>query len=134
MGDRPAAERAEGRVRASETFKAVLDTYMAGQRNELKPHSYVLKEPHLLKHCRSFHSLALTKIDRRAVASKLASVESKSSPVESNRTRASLSAFYTLCISEGYVETNPVTGTNRRGEKARDRTLTDAELNQCLLG
>jgi hypothetical protein len=26
MGDRPAAERAEGRVRASETFKAVLDT------------------------------------------------------------------------------------------------------------
>ena len=48
MGDRPAAERAEGRVRASETFKAVLDTYMAGQRNELKPHSYVLKEPHLI--------------------------------------------------------------------------------------
>ena len=42
MGDRPAAERAEGRVRASETFKAVLDTYMAGQRNELKPHSYGL--------------------------------------------------------------------------------------------
>jgi hypothetical protein len=28
MGDRPAAERAEGRVRASETFKALLDTYM----------------------------------------------------------------------------------------------------------
>ena len=131
MGDRPAAERAEGRVRASETFKAVLDTYMAGQRNELKPRSYVLKERPLLKHCRSFHSLALTEIDRRAVASKL---ESKSGPVESNRTRASLSAFYTWCISEGYAETNPVTGTNRRGEKARDRTLTDAELNQCFLG
>ena len=40
-----------GRVRASETFKAVLDTYMAGQRNELKPRSYVLKERHFLKHC-----------------------------------------------------------------------------------
>jgi hypothetical protein len=51
MGDRPAPERAEGRVRASETFKAVLDTYMAGQRNELKPRSYVLKERHFLKHC-----------------------------------------------------------------------------------
>ena len=87
---------------------------MTGQRNELKPRSYVLKERHLLKHCRSFHPLALTKIDRRAVASKLASVESKSGPVESNRTRASLSAFYTWCISEGYAETNPVTGTNRR--------------------
>jgi len=39
----PRPRRAEGRVRASETFKAVLDTYMAGQRNELKPRSYVLK-------------------------------------------------------------------------------------------
>ena len=67
---------------------------------------------------RFFHSLALTKIDRRAVGSKLASVEPKSGPVESNRTRASLSAFYTWCISEGYAETNPVTGTNRRGEKS----------------
>jgi hypothetical protein len=102
MGDRPAAERAEGR--ASETFKAVL----AGQRNELKPRSYVLNERHLLKHCCSFHFLALTKIDRRTLASKLASVESKSGPVESNRMRASLSAFYTWCISEGYAETIPL--------------------------
>ena len=68
------------------------------------------------------------------MASKLASVESKPGPVESNRTRASLSAFYTWCINEGYAETNPVTGTNRRGEKARDRMLTDAELRGDLGG
>jgi hypothetical protein len=49
MGDRPAAERAEGRVRASETFKKVLDTYMAG----LDLHCTPLLRPRLPNRSRS---------------------------------------------------------------------------------
>jgi integrase len=128
LGQDPAGDRVEHRVRAGETFKAVLDTYMAGQRDQLKPLSYVQKERHLLKHCRSLHVLPLIKVDRRTVAAKLAAIATKSGPIESNRVRASLSAFYSWCISEGYSEVNPVTGTNRRAEKPRDRVLTDSEL------
>ena len=128
LGEDPAGAKAEGRVRAGETFKAILDTYMTGQRDALKPLSYVQKERHLLKHCAALHPLPLIKIDRRTVAAKLAKVATKSGPIESNRVRASLSAFFSWCISEGYAEVNPVTGTNRRTEKTRDRVLTDTEL------
>jgi integrase len=128
LGEDPAGDKAESRVRAGETFKAVLGDYMAQQRNQLRPISYVQKERHLLKHCRSLHGLPLAKIDRRTVAAKLATVATKSGPVQANRTRGSLSAFFNWCISEGYVENNPVTGTNRRQEKSRDRVLSDADL------
>jgi integrase len=128
LGEDPAGDKAENRIRAGETFKAVLDTYMAGQRDQLKPLSYVQKERHLLKHCHALHVMPLIKIDRRTVAAKLAKVAARSGPIESNRVRASLSAFFSWCISEGYIEANPVTGTNRRAEKTRDRILSDAEL------
>jgi integrase len=128
LGEDPAGEKAESRIRAGESFDAILRPYLVQQRDQLKPLSYVQKERHLVKHCRSLHALPLVKIDRRAIAAKLAKVAANSGPIEANRVRASLSAFYTWCISEGYAEDNPVTGTNRRQEKSRDRTLSDSEL------
>ena len=53
---------------------------------------------------------------------------SGSGPVEANRVRASLSAFFAWCIGEGLLDNNPATGTGRRPERSRDRVLTDAEL------
>jgi integrase len=128
LGQDPAGDKAESRVRAGETFKAVLDGYMAQQRNQLKPLSYTQKERHLLKHCKALHVLPLAKIDRRTVAAKLAKVETKSGPIEANRVRASLSAFFTWCIGRGFADANPVVGTERRPEKSRDRVLADSEL------
>jgi integrase len=128
LGQDPAGEKAEGRVRAAESFKAILDVYMAGQRKQLKSLSYVQKERHLLKHCSALHGLPLVKVDRRAVAAKLAKVEARSGPIEANRVRASLSAFFNWCISEGYLDHNPVVGTNRRPEKSRDHVLSDSDL------
>ena len=48
-----------------------------------------------------------------------------------NRVRASLSAMFTWGIKEGLVLANPVTLTNKRQEKSRDRVLVDAEL-RCI--
>jgi integrase len=128
LGQDPAGDKAESRVRSAETFKAVLDVYMTGQRAQLRPVSYLQKERHLLKHARGLHHLLLAKIDRRLIAGKLSKIETNSGPIESNRVRASLSAFFAWAICEGYLENNPVTGTARRNEKARERVLTDAEL------
>jgi integrase len=128
LGQDPAGDKAESRIRSDETFEAILRTYLARQRGQLKPLSYGQKERHLLRNCRPFHTLPLVKIDRRTVAAKLAKVTAKSGPYESNRTRASLSAFFTWCISEGYVDANPVIGTNRNDEITRDRVLTNDEL------
>jgi integrase len=128
LGADPASEKAESRIRAGETFEAVLRVYLARQRDRLKPLSYVQKERHLVKHCRALHTLQLVKLDRRTVAAKLAKVAAKSGPVESNRVRASLSAFFSWCIAQGFIDSNPVVGTERRPEKSRDRVLSPAEL------
>jgi integrase len=128
LGADPAGEKAESRLRAGETLEAVLHVYLAQQRSKLKPLSYTQKERHLVKHCRPLHGLALAKVDRRAVAAKLTKIATRSGPVEANRVRASLSAFFSWCIKQGFADTNPVVGTAREKENSRDRVLTGAEL------
>jgi integrase len=128
LGQDPAGDKAESRVRSAESFDAILRLYLAQQRSELKPLSYTQKERHLVKHCRALHALPLIKVDRRTIAAKLATVTTKSGSVEANRVRASLSAFYSWCISQGFADNNPVVGTARHHEKSRERVLTDAEL------
>ena len=99
----------------------MLCVYLAQQRDRLKPLSYVQKERHLVaKRCRVLHTLQLVKVDRRTVAAKLAKVAAKSGPVESNRVRASLSAFFSWCIAQGFIDSNPIVGTKHQpGEIAR---------------
>jgi integrase len=128
LGTDPAGEKIEGRARAAETMEAALRSYLAQKRGEVRPGSYTGIERHLVKHCRRLHGLQLAKIDRRAVAATLSTIASKSGPIEANRVRASLSAFYAWCLREGLTDTNPVIGTGRRPEKSRERLLSDAEL------
>jgi integrase len=128
LGEDPAGMKAEGRARAAETMDAALRVYMARQRERLKPLSYRQAERHLVKHCRPFHGLQLSRIDRRAIAARLSAIASESGPIEANRVRTSLSAFFAWAMREGLVEANPVLGTERRPERSRDRVLADAEL------
>src|SRR5262249_39084742 len=128
LGGDPAGQKTESRIRAAETLGAILQVYLQHQRTGVKPGSFRQLERHLVKHCRALHCLQLAKVDRRAVAARLVAVATKSGLVESNRVRASLAAFYSWCISQGFAETNPVVGTARHQEKSRERVLTDAEL------
>src|SRR5262249_24895718 len=128
LGGDPAGDKAESRTRAAETLGAILLTYLEHKRARVKPGSFRQLERHLAKHCRALHGLQLAKVDRRAVAARLTAVASKSGLVEANRVRASLAAFFSWCISQGFAETNPVIGTKRNQEKSRERVLSDAEL------
>jgi integrase len=128
LGGDPAGQKTESRIRAAETLGAILQIYLEHQRRTVKPGTFRQLERHLLKHCRALHGLQLAKVDRRAVAARLSAVATKSGLVESNRVRASLAAFYSWCISQGFAETNPVVGTTRHQEKSRERVLIDAEL------
>ncbi len=73
--------------------------------------------------------LRLAEIDRRTIAVRLAEIEEASGPIARNRVRSSLSAFFAWAITEGFIETNPVTGTGKADEGgSRERVLTEAEL------
>jgi integrase len=114
----------------AETFGAEIERYLERRRSSLKPRSFGQVEYHLRKQSAPLANLRLADIDRRAIASLLAKIESDSGPISRNRVRSSLSAFFTFAIAEGLVDgANPVAGTLKVDEGgSRDRVLTQEEL------
>jgi integrase len=129
LGGDPVADKATARARAGETFGALLPRYLERQRARMKPRSYQETERHLTTHAKALHSLPIDGIDRRAVATRLATLAKASGPAAANRVRASMSGFFTWLAREGYVDANPVAFTNKAVENgARARVLADDEL------
>jgi len=127
LGIDPAAQKAEARVRASETFEAIARKYLAFQKQRMKPRSYVEVERHI-RHCKSLHGMPLGSVSQARVAKLLGDIAEKSGPVAANRVRATISAFYTWARGEGLTQENPAAFTNKRDEKDRDRVLSNDEL------
>jgi integrase len=128
LGQDPASDKADAKVRLAETLGAAIKLYLARQKGRVKPRSLVEIERHLLVHLRSLHSLPLAKIERRTIASRLSEIEQASGNRTRNSVRATLHALYAWAIQEGMAEVNVVTGTSRAPEKSRDRVLSTNEL------
>lgn len=128
LGGDPSGEKAENRLRAGDTMAAALAAYIPYQKARLKPLSLVQNERHLLKHCRPLHGMQLAKIDRRTVATRMTAIAAKSGPIESNRVRSSLAAFFSWATREGLADNNPAAGGSRAPERSRNRVLTNDEL------
>lgn len=133
LGGDPAGEKDHARLKAGETFEAIVKPYLEHKRGELRERSYVDVERHLKSHAKPLHRMQFEKITRRDVASCIASIKphkrfGTSGTVTRNRVRASLSGFFAWAIGEGLIESNPVVGTNRSEEKVRERVLTPAEI------
>lgn len=128
LGQDPAGEKLEGRVRAAETFEAVLKGYLPHVRTRQRDRTLKETERHLLVYCKPLHSLQIVKIDRRAIATRLSEIASASGAVTSNRVRASLSAFFGWCLRQGLLDVNPTAGTGREIEFSRIRVLDDGEI------
>jgi len=91
LGQDPAGAKAESRAHADETFGACVQLFLAWQRGRVK--SFRDVERHLVRNLAALHNLPLTKIDQRTIAAQLARI-SACSPIQANRTRASLSKFF----------------------------------------
>jgi integrase len=130
LGGDPAGEKSHARLKAAETFDAIIKLYLEHQRLQLRPSSLVNLQHHLNVHAKPLHRLQLEKITRRDIAACITSVKTNSGVVISNRVRTSLSGFFSWAMGEGLAENNPVIGTNRSEEKSRDRVLDFDELRQ----
>jgi integrase len=128
LGRDPAGEKATNKVRADETFGAILPTYLARQRERLRTSAYREVERHLHVHVRRLHPQSLVDITRRDIATTLSTLGATKSGATVNRIRTSLSTFFTWCMREGLLEANPAVFTDRRPETSRDRLLTAGEL------
>jgi integrase len=133
LGRDPAVERAQARVKAAETFGALLPRFLERQQAKQRPNSYKETQRYLSSHAKPLHELPVESVERRTIASLLAEVEKLSGPVAANRARAALSAYFNWLAREGYISTNPVSFTNKAIEAgARARTPDEDELRVVL--
>jgi integrase len=128
LGQDPAGLRAESRARADETFGACVTLFLAWQRGRVK--SFRDVERHLVRNLAALHNLPIVKIDQRTIAAQLARISARGSPIQGNRTRASLSKFFNWACGEGLTENNPAAFCNRNPERSRDRVLSRGELKR----
>jgi integrase len=133
LGRDPANEKKRCQIQAGNTFGKLVETYLNLRIKELRPRSYVEVKRHLEVNSKPLHVLPLEAIDQRAIAGRLTVVAEENGFVVVNRVRSSLSAMFGWAMKEGLAATNPVTNTNKRQEKSRDRVLTDAELRTVWL-
>ena len=129
-GKDPAAQKAEAKEGAKQTFKAVADDYLAVldarvEAGELRPRSLVEIKRHLLKHFKPLHRLVISSISRATVATRLREIAKQNGPGAADRTRSNVSTFFAWAIGEGICEINPVDGTNRQVNEyvERERSL-----------
>jgi integrase len=125
LGEDPAGDKADAKVKASETFEAVAKRFLDYKRERLRPSSYPETERHLLKHARLLHPIQLEKITRRDIATVIGAVRGLPT---GNRVRSSLSSLFSWAMAQGLLEANPVSGTLKNDERSRERVLSPAEL------
>jgi integrase len=83
---------------------------------------------HLTVHARTLHNRPVETITRGEIAALLSHAARVTGMVQSNRLRATLSAFFAWCMLEHELLANPVIGTRMLPETSRERVLSEQEL------
>jgi integrase len=124
------AEREAARARSGDTLKVMIDIYLERRaKPRQRPRTYREARYYLTVLWAPLHSLQVSSITRRDVASRLEEIRVGNGPIAANMARAYLRAAFSWAMRAGMAETNPVIGTERPAEvRRRDRVLSPAEL------
>ena len=129
LGNDPQRAKLQARQEA-EYFSRQASRYLElVSKARTKPKSHIERQRHIQRDWKVFDAMPVHEISRRDIAIRLGEISSSHGPVAANRSRSTLSAFFSWALGEGLVEQNPVVGTNKQvEERARKRVLDDAEL------
>lgn len=133
-GDDPAATKTAKKAAAAHSFRSAVDEFLKHYRvhgwkkNGVRERTLTETERYLLKHAKTLHPLAVRGVTRQHISEMLAKIAGQRGGVTANRARSAVSTFFQWAVAEGLCDENPVAGTVKRGERKRDRVLSDAEL------
>jgi integrase len=126
---RDEAIRAEAKRPGDAQFGSRIEEYLEARSANgkgLREASLIETRRYLTQHFKALHNIPLNQVRRIDVANVLSEIKS---PAVHNRARSTLSTFFAWAIGRGWVEANPVVGTNKaEGESERKRVLTDEEI------
>ena len=114
------ATGADPRRPKGDAFVDLADRYLTHCAGSLRPKTLAQITRHLRHDAAPLHDRGLVAIDRRTIAALLGEIEARSGSITRNRVRTNLSALWSWAIREGLAEVNPVVGTGRAAEVARD--------------
>ena len=125
----PSVERAKAVDKVSDTIEPLIDDFAGYLRRKGRADTYLAEvERSLRRYFAPLHRFHASDIHRSMIAKSLAAIRTDRGPIAADRSRAHLSKFFAWMIAEGHTDTNPVSGTNKTGSKARERVLQDFEL------
>jgi integrase len=127
-GANPSVERKAKRTAVA--LQELIDGYLLQAKARLRPRSFKETERNLRVHAATLHHERIDAVRRRDISEVLERITETSGPTAANRVRAALSALWTWGLKTGRVDgdNNPVAFTLHHPEKARERTLSDAEI------
>jgi integrase len=131
LGEDPQADKVARRTKDQVTMRAIVEQYLADRASNWRAPTlrdnrrYLTAAPYF----GPLHSMAVDKIGRRDVASRIITIKRDHGPIVAGAARAKLSAFFTWGMQQGLCESNPVIGTEQpKRAEPRARVLSDAEL------
>jgi integrase len=131
-GEDPMAERRQAnRLGEALTLRSVVDDYLAKKADKLRPASLRGARLYLTGgYFRPLHSVGISAITRADIASRLNKIDQESGSITARAARGVLSTLYSWAMTQGFVEQNPVVGTEKFDDdsKPRERVLDDGEL------
>jgi integrase len=144
LGGDPQDAKQSAREKAAITIKAKLEAYLdykkthkGKRRRPVRARTYEEIKRYLSEHWKPLHSMPLHKISRLDIASTISDIKKserrggrqRGGEIAAARAHSALSGFLGWAMGEGFLETNPIIGTNKPTKSEdRDRHLSDSEL------
>jgi integrase len=128
LGTDVADERAQAEVQEKRLLKSVIEQYLQARKGELRENSFREVSRYLLKIFKPLHHMPISAIQRADVASILRDIAVER-PTTAAMARSILATFFGWTIGEGFIDANPVAGTNKpKAQPSRERVLSGTEL------
>ena len=126
----PQTARIDRQAKDKLSFRSVVEDFLAAKEREVRPRTLFQLRRYLTgPYLKAFHTMALDRVSKRDVASRVLTIARENGPAVAREVRGALSGFYSWAMQMGLAEANPIIGTKRpKTNEPRDRVLEDDEL------
>jgi hypothetical protein len=100
LGQDPAAQKAEAKEQAAETFDVVADRFLRFKEAKISANYHGEMTRHLREDAKPLHGLPIKLVKRRNIASLLSDLRESRGDITADHVRSSLSSFFTWALKE----------------------------------
>ena len=127
---RPIAPGPGRKAQPCTRYRSVVDRYLAAKADQIRPTTYEATDRYLRQYFGGLRNMPIGTIKRAEIAARLEEITTTHGRVAAARARAHLSSLFTWAIREGFLDSNPVVGTNDPARASR-RAIASWMIPNC---